>query len=64
MKKHRETGTEAWPLLRGGYLMLHSCLGHGVSTQSAALAFYLLFTMFPLLIFFSALLGLLHLEEG
>lgn len=50
-------------LLRGGYLMLRCWLGHGVSAQSAALAFYLLFTMFPLLIFFSALLGSLHLEQ-
>ena len=50
-------------LLRGGYLMLRRYLGHGVSGQSAALAFYMLFTMFPLLIFFSALLGLLHLEQ-
>lgn len=48
-------------LLRGGYLMLRRYLEHGVSGQSAALAFYLLFTMFPLLIFFSALLGSLHL---
>ena len=49
--------------LRGGYLMLRRYLGHGVSIQSAALAFYLLFTMFPLLIFLSSLLGLLHLEK-
>lgn len=51
-------------LLRGGYLMLRRYLGHGVSIQGAALAFYLLFTMFPLLIFFSSLLGLLHLEQA
>lgn len=50
-------------LLRGGYLLLRRYTGHNVSTQSAALAFYLLFTMFPLLIFFSSLLGLLQLEQ-
>jgi membrane protein len=47
---------------RGVYLMARRYLGHNVSIQSAALAFYLLFTIFPLLIFFSALLGLLHLD--
>lgn len=52
------------PLLRTAYLMFRRYLGHGVSIQSAALAFYLLFTVFPLLIFFSALLGQLHLEQG
>ena len=30
--------------------------------QSAALAYYLLFTLFPFLIFLSSLLGLLHLD--
>lgn len=49
-------------LLRGGYLMLRRYLRHNVAIQGAALAFYLLFTLFPLLIFFSALLGLLHLD--
>lgn len=47
---------------RGVYLMIRRYLGHSVSIQSAALAFYLLFTIFPLLIFFSSLLGLLHLD--
>jgi membrane protein len=42
--------------------MTRRYLNHGVSIQSAALAFYLLFTIFPLMIFFSALLGLLHLD--
>jgi membrane protein len=37
-------------------------LRHNVGIQSAALAFYLLFTIFPLLIFISALLGLLQLD--
>ena len=50
-------------VLRGAGLMLRRYLRHGVSVHSAALAFYLLFTMFPLLVFLSALLGLLRLEE-
>lgn len=62
MKEYGETGSARY-LLRGGYLLVRSCMTHRLSTQSAALAFYLLFTLFPLLIFFSALLGLLHLEQ-
>lgn len=49
-------------LLRGIYLMMRRYLRHGVAIQSAALAFYLLFTIFPLAIFISSLLGLLHLD--
>ena len=48
--------------LRCIYLMLRRYLRHGVGIQSAALAFYLLFTIFPFLIFVSALLGLLQLD--
>jgi len=44
--------------------MVRRYLSHGVGIQSAALAFYFLFTMFPLMIFFSALLGLLRLDEA
>jgi membrane protein len=44
------------------YLMGRRYLRHNVGIQSAALAFYLLFTIFPLLIFISALLGLLQLD--
>ncbi len=61
--KHRDP--QAMPrnrAIRGVYLMVRRYLRHGVSTQSAALAFYLLFTLFPLMIFFSALLGLLRLN--
>lgn len=50
------------PMLRGGYLLMRRYLRHNVGIQSAALAFYLLFTVFPLLIFISALLGLLDLN--
>jgi len=48
--------------LRCARLLLRRYLRHGVAIQSAALAFYLLFTAFPLLIFVSALLGLLQLD--
>ena len=48
--------------LRGVYLMVQRCLRHNVGIQSAALAFYLLFMLFPFLIFISALLGLLNLD--
>ena len=71
MRLHRKSKTpvnwDALPenrWLRGGCLMVRRYLRHGVSSQSAALAFYLLFTIFPLVIFFSSLLGLLHIEWG
>ncbi len=48
--------------LRGLYLMVQRYLRHNVGIQSAALAFYLLFMIFPFLIFISALLGLLQLD--
>ena len=48
--------------LRGVYLLTRRYLRHNVGSQSAALAFYLLFMLFPFLIFLSALLGLLQLD--
>lgn len=48
--------------LRGLYLMVQRYLRHNVGIQSAALAYYLLFMLFPFLIFISALLGLLQLD--
>ena len=42
--------------------MVQRYLRHNVGIQSAALAFYLLFMIFPFLIFISALLGLLRLD--
>ena len=48
--------------LRGVYLLARRYLRHNVGAQSAALAFYLLFMLFPFLIFLSALLGLLQLD--
>lgn len=49
-------------VLRCFYLLTQRYIRHNVGIQSAALAFYLLFTIFPLLIFLSALLGLLDLN--
>lgn len=49
--------------LRFWVLLAHRYLKHNVATQSAALAFYLLFMIFPFLIFISALLGLLNPER-
>jgi len=43
-------------------LLIHRYLRHRVGVQSAALAFYLLFMLFPFLIFISALLGMLQLN--
>lgn len=63
MSKRSFPPGEGSGVMRGAYLMLRRYLGHGVSVQSAALAFYLLFTMFPLMVFLSSLLGLLHLEK-
>ena len=58
-----DTGSRwEYPLLRCGSLLFRRWLRHNVAIQSAALAFYLLFTLFPLLIFVSALLGLLRLD--
>ena len=48
--------------LRTIYLMVRRYLRHNVGIQSAALAFYLLFMIFPFLIFISALLGILQLD--
>ena len=48
--------------LRGIYLLVQRYLRHNVGMQGAALAFYLLFMIFPLLIFISSLLGLLQLN--
>ena len=50
------------PFFRAVYLLVRRFLRHNVGAQSAALAFYLLFMLFPFLIFISALLGLLHLD--
>ena len=50
-----------WP----GKFFTHSLdryLTHSVAHEAAALAYYLLFMLFPLMIFFSSLLGLLDLD--
>lgn len=49
-------------MIRLPYLLVQRYFRHNVGIQSAALAFYLLFSLFPFLIFISALLGLLHLN--
>ena len=49
-------------LPRGAYLLVQRYFRHNVGVQSAALAFYLLFMIFPFLIFISALLGMLNLN--
>lgn len=51
-------------MLRFIRLLVRRYMDHRVGTQAAALAFYLMFMLFPLLIFFSALLGLLDLDVG
>lgn len=48
--------------MRGAYLMGRRYLKHQVGMRSAALAFYLLFAIFPILIFISALVGILHAD--
>lgn len=56
-KKQRENGA-----VRFLCLLVRRYLRHNVGIQSAALAFYLLFMLFPFLIFLSALLGQLQLD--
>jgi membrane protein len=48
--------------MRGAYIMARRYLRHQVGMRSAALAFYLLFALFPILIFISSLVGLLHAD--
>lgn len=50
--------------LRGGMLLVRRYWRHRVAVQGAALAFYLLFAVFPFLIFISALIGLLRLDAA
>ena len=47
---------------RGAYVMGRRYLRHQVGMRSAALAFYLLFAIFPMLIFISSLVGFLHAD--
>lgn len=50
------------PFARGAYIMGRRYLRHQVGMRSAALAFYLLFAIFPMLIFISSLVGFLHAD--
>lgn len=49
-------------LWRIGEEMTTSCIAHDVGKSAAALAYYLVFSFFPLLIFLSTLVGFLDLE--
>ena len=61
MPKWIKTILDSWP---GRFLTrtVERYLFHGVAQEAAALAYYLLFMIFPLLIFLSSLLGLLELD--
>lgn len=49
-------------LWRIGEEMAENCIAHDVGKSAAALAYYLVFSFFPLLIFLSTLVGFLDLE--
>ena len=61
MPKWLRPAAESWP---GRFLMqlVRRYFVHDVPRQGAALAYYLLFMLFPFLIFLSSLLGLLELD--
>lgn len=61
MPKWMKSILDSWP---GRFLTrtVERYLFHGVGQEAAALAYYLLFMIFPLLIFLSSLLGLLELD--
>ena len=52
------------PIRRFFRLLTHNCIDHDMGKNAAALAYYLLFAMFPLLIFINNLVGLLDLDVG
>ncbi len=61
MPKWLKTIAASWP---GRFLTktIERYIIHGVAQEAAALAYYLLFMIFPLMIFLSSLLGLLDLD--
>lgn len=61
MPKWLRSITSSWP---GRFLTktVERYMAHGVPQEAAALAYYLLFMIFPLMIFLSSLLGLLELD--
>lgn len=61
LPKWLESVAKSWP---GRFLTrtVERYFLHGVAQEAAALAYYLLFTLFPLMIFLSSLLGLLELD--
>ena len=48
--------------LKGIYLMVRRYFDHHVGRDSAALTYYLLFALFPLLIFLSTLVGIMSVD--
>ena len=48
--------------LKGAYLMGRRYFDHHVGRDSAALTYYLLFALFPLLIFLSNLVGIMSVD--
>ena len=50
------------PVIRVTGQLIRRYTLHDVGQQSAAMAYYLLFTIFPMLIFLSSLLGILNLN--
>lgn len=48
--------------LKGIYLMVRRYFDHHVGRDSAALTYYLLFALFPLLIFLSNLVGIMSVD--
>ena len=61
MRKWLRSAAESWP---GRFItqLVRRYFVHDVGRQGAALAYYLLFMLFPFLIFLSSLLGLLELD--
>ena len=58
----RAAGARGSTARRTARLLVANYFQHNVGQTAAALAYYLLFALFPLLIFISNLLGLLHLD--
>ncbi|MBQ0038275.1 MAG: YihY/virulence factor BrkB family protein [Clostridiales bacterium] len=60
----KKEGKRASNVTGGGILagLIRRYFSHDVGRDSAALTYYLLFAIFPLLVFISTLLGLLHLD--
>ena len=62
MEKPPSASSPRRQFMRGAYILARRYLRHQVGMRSAALAFYLLFAIFPILIFISSMVGLLHAD--